>query len=558
MNTALAIDPTDSLGERQVVAQAMGWWLEETLTTQFRDGSANDGGFEMGLTQWCDGRQAAYILARLVAIRTFSTRIEYNEARLDEAIHRAMSFILRRQHPDGRLDLVGLYTANEVGFTLPGLAAAYRAAEKLPGDRYEEFRRGLKTFLLKGADAVVRGEAYTANHRWAAAAAPLASVHALWPAQCYLDKIESYLADGIDCDADGCWYEERSPNYNTVANHGLIIMADCLGRPEFLAPVVRSLDFVLHCLQPNGEADATFSFRQDRGIANALPSTYLVARRVAQLTGDGRITTLAQQVWQGAEQFELMPLLFEMEAHPEPLPAPLPLPERYERFFPSIGLIRYREGETALSISADKGGHFFDTVRDGWGGPKRSDDWFHLQHGDVVIQSIHLGGANMCNVQPTDIAPRLPGGCSFDCFLPGWTGILHFRPGSPQVDMRWDWENHIEVSWGNDAVDLQLHSDSPESLAATLTFWLRPGVTVTEGETRQQIEAGQTTMLRGGLPLTIASATHSIEIQGLPPAAHRWNTQRTQAIPTTIPRTCGAIGLGMVFPIDLRLQMKLS
>jgi len=86
---------------------------------------------------------------------------------------------------------------------MPGLAEGYRRFSKLPGNPFAADLVNLKEFLLRGAEAVLHGSAYTANHRWTAACAPLAAVHSLWPDSRYLAKIEDYLADGIDCDEDG-------------------------------------------------------------------------------------------------------------------------------------------------------------------------------------------------------------------------------------------------------------------------------------------------------------------------------------------------------------------
>ncbi len=293
-----------SKGERIEVALAEAAWLGAVLPNQCVDGSVNDGGFAWEWPGWYDGRHAAFVLSRLMGIRGWAGEVPCGVAQLDEAIHRATAFIRRRQAPDGALDLSGAYSPNEVGFPMPGLAAGYRRLSKLPGNQFAEDLEKLKEFLLRGAEAILNGSAYTANHRWAAACAPLAAVHSLWPDSRYLAKIEDYLADGIDCDEDGCWYEERSPNYNMVANNGLAIMADCLGRAELFDPVVRNLHLMLHCLQPNGEIDSSFSHRQDRAAPHYGVS-YSIARRCALITGDGRFTTFAIIAWErGARQLE--------------------------------------------------------------------------------------------------------------------------------------------------------------------------------------------------------------------------------------------------------------
>lgn len=213
----------------------------------------------------------------------------------DTAMH-AMRFVLRRQQPDGTLDLGGAASCNEAGFPIPALAEAHRRLKEVDRDWAADMRTMIADYVRKAADAVVAGDAHTANHRWAAAAGPLAAAYSLFPEERYLAKIDSYLADGIDCDADGCWFEERGVGYNNVANHGMLVLADCLNRPEFIDPVIRNLRFMLHNIQPNGEADTSYSFRQDRGSPGAAVCDYRLARRGALASGDGCISTLAQRM----------------------------------------------------------------------------------------------------------------------------------------------------------------------------------------------------------------------------------------------------------------------
>jgi hypothetical protein len=409
---------------------------------------------------------------------------------------------------------------------------------------------------LLGAEAVLRGSACTANHRWAAACAPLAAVHSLWPDPRYLAKIEDYLSDGIDCNEDGCWFEERSPNYNMVASMGLMIMADYLDRPELLQPLVRGLHFVLHTIQPNGEADTSFSHRQDRGMAGALPAFYCVARRGAQVSGDGRLTSLALLAWpQTKQHFHLMPLPFELDRHPAPMPKPAGLPEHYEKHFAQSSLVRVRDGETSLTLAADPGGHFYDTVRDQWGGPKRSEDWIHLHHGNLVIESIRLAGACMGNIQPSSLEMPEAGNYQMAGHMPGWTHNLHFRRERNDHEMVWDWTHRIQIRRHQKELELALESTCPMSLVAALQFWVRPGAFLQEGDSVTEIAAGNTIFLHGGGKVILFSNTHRLEINGLPPAVHEAPLEFRPTIPTSIAKSCGCLNLGLTLPVKLTLRL---
>lgn len=553
--------PADQLAfdldaERRTLVAALAPAVRTLVTSQVATGP-DAGGFDPNGVGFACGRHAGFSLPLLVAALPHAADVGVTEADLLYAIRAAATFLLRRQDSEGRLDLSGLYSPNEVGFTLPALVSSIERLERR-GDA-TDIVRDLDTFVQRGAEAVLNGAAYTANHRWAAACAPLAAALARRDDPRYHAAIAAYLADGIDCDEQGCWYEERSPNYNGVANLGLMVLADRLGRSDLLAHVVASGNFVLAMRQPNGEQDSSFSFRQDRGAFGRSLLAYPIARRCAQLSGDGRFTTVCQDILaRGGEVHHLAPVLFECEDHPAPLPAPLPLYDDSDIAVPSIALHRRRRGMTALTLSADPGGHYFDTVRDQWGGAKRNDDWFHLHHHDLVIQSLHLAGANMQNVQPGTVRVDGDDAWRLDADQPGWTHSLNFRPGSPTHRMRWDWRTQIAVAWQGDRITLAFDSTTPHSLYAVLRWWVRPGTTVCEGDgASRQLAAGESLALAGGMPVRLAAGRGTATVTGLPPAEHRIGLRHAPAIPSGLLTTCASIWLGVRFPVALRLALQL-
>lgn len=548
--------------ERARVAAVWSEWVPGQLSLQCRDGSGNDGGFAQDETGWYCGRHAAYTLARLMAARLWAGELAVDAGGLDAACARALGFLVRRQAVDGSLDLGGLYSSNEVGFPVTGLALALARFELEGIDLSPGFRTALLEFCIRGGEALLAGSALTANHRWAAVCAPLAALNRLRPDTRYVEKIESLLAQGLDVNADGCWEHERSPNYNNVACQGVLALIDALGRHDLVPALVRHGEFVLHSLQPNGEMDSTISHRQDRAQAGTLATAYGVARRLAQLTGDGRFTALAEAAWaRGAgPEGELVPLLLQLDAHPEALPAATPLPDRYEVFFKETQQVRVRSPRTLVSLSADKGGHFFDLVRDRWGGVKRSDDWFHLHHGSVVIESLVVSAAGMQNLQPHSLRRVGTGRYELAADQPGWEHILHFSPGSPRVAMRWEWRTQIEATIGASAVSLALTSTTPKSLIAALNWRVRAGVRLYQGSGAPRVlAAGDELTLEGGAVVRLeAPDGSSVTITGLPPAAHHVPVMHPSGIPSAMTRTCATLSLGLRFPVSLELKLTLS
>jgi len=545
--------------ERAILADGWGKWIRSILPLQRLDRSDQDGGFEDGDTGgWCDGRETAYRLARLIAGACWGDLIDVDHRVLQEGIRRAAKFIVRRQSPNGLMDMIGIYAVNEAGFPVPGLVAAYKHLAKADPILFEEIAADLKQYILRACEAVLAGSAHTANHRWTAACAPLAAAYSVWPDDRYLAKINDYLSDGIDCDENGFWYEERSPNYNMVANSGLAIIADCLNRPELLKPILRNFHFILHMIQPNGEADSSFSHRQDRAAANRSPCSYNMARRAAQLSGDGRFTTLALEAISRWPEliYAGVPVLFDVEDHPEDLPAPLPLPTEYERFFEDRAIARIRRGSTALTLAADHGGHFYSDVRDQWGGKKYSDDWFHLHHEDIVVQSIHLAPACMLAIQPREMRRNGEGAYELAGESRGWTHTLHFRPGSPPTEMRWDLKHFERIHWKDRSILIHLRCTAAYALIASLNLWIRPGIEMIEdGEVPKQINAGEVIHLRGGRPITFVSASgNKLRLAGLPLGQHRMRILPPEPIPSAKPKECGLLCLGMRLPTDLEFQ----
>jgi hypothetical protein len=535
------------------------WYVEsakrhaqELIASQVLEDHTDAGGFRVNPGGWCDGRQTAYSLNILLGMRCHAEAFALDTASLDTACEAAMSFLTRRQAIDGRIDLNGTLSANETGFPLPGLAAAYRHLPSRTPALFDRLAKPMRDFMVRGAAAVLEGEPSTANHRWAAHAAPLAAVHQLFPDTRYLRRIEDLLADGIDCDDDGFWYEERSPNYNMVANHGLLVLADTLGRDDLLDHVIRNCRLMLDLLQPNGEADSSTSFRQDRGRADRPAATYRVARRAAMLTGDGRLTRLAEHVRGVTADEALMPMAFEWLDHPGEPPSPDPLPERVERSLARGSIVRWREHDTSLTLAADPGEHFFDTVRDQWGGIKRSEDWFHLHCGDIVLQSIRFTLSYGRSIQPSELKQSEPGAYELVGACDGWPHTAHFRPGSPVTQTPQCQRHRIRVDRLGPRLRVRLDCDSADALWGALAFYIRPGI---HAEGCGELKAGRQYALRA-TDLKLRSSRHALTITGLPDHGFNPPGLPPSQIPGSVERDCACLTVATRLPTAFDFSIR--
>ncbi len=153
------------------------------------------------------------------------------------------------------------FTIGDVGDVLELIA---RAPE--PPRRHTalaEVHEVLHEVLLDATPALVSGGVHTPNHRWELASA-LGRVLRHRPDDAVRERIDEWLAEGVDIDADG-QYSERSANYAAhVSNPALLALGDILRRPELHDTVERNLASVLELIHADGSVETVHSRRQDQ------------------------------------------------------------------------------------------------------------------------------------------------------------------------------------------------------------------------------------------------------------------------------------------------------
>ncbi|MFI7498266.1 hypothetical protein ACIBVL_07050 [Streptomyces sp. NPDC049687] len=161
------------------------------------------------------------------------------------------------------------------------------------GPELRDVTAALAQIAGAASGSLLTGGVHTPNHRWELCAA-LARLHRSFPDDRLLDRVEEWLAEGVDIDAEGL-YSERSANYAAhVSNPSLILLADVLGRADLRDAVERNLATTLDLIRPDGTVETVHSRRQDQNhpfpLAPYLPHYRLFAVR----TGRGDFSRAAR------------------------------------------------------------------------------------------------------------------------------------------------------------------------------------------------------------------------------------------------------------------------
>lgn len=321
----------------------------------------------------------------------------HHDPRLIPAMTQQVETLRQSQTPSGLWSMGNLNSPPDSAFVLKTLAKGQLFLVKDGHADTAAFRAKLKELILSCTEGVRKGGVHTVNHRWAVCTA-LAHVNQLYPDERYLQRIEEWLAEGQDIDADGQW-SERSSNYTSdVNNPSMVELAVLLKRPALLDAVRRSLDASVYFFEPNGEVETVASRRQDQrpGSRKYVWEWYFPYRYLATLDGNGTYAAVARWIEheflkemgdEAANMSSPLTVMLEFPEMSRALPADQPLQSEYAKVFPLSSLARIKRG--AFTATLFGGSDWYQGVGHA-SGLSTNPTFFKLRKGAVILDSVRM------------------------------------------------------------------------------------------------------------------------------------------------------------------------
>ncbi|MEH1124335.1 hypothetical protein [Micromonospora sp. CPCC 206061] len=275
-------------------------------------------------------------------------------------------------------------------FSVNDLADALLMLRRADGSAHL-LAKELEHLLVAATPALVSGGVHTPNHRWELSAA-LARLFRVAPEAVrpeLADRVEQWLAEGVDIDGDGL-YSERSAGYAAfVSNPSLLAIAEVFDRPELVDAVERNLDATLDLLLPDGTVETVLSRRQDQRFSVTLSAYLMPLRHVARVRGRA---DLAWAAGLALEQGILQPAEAATRLVLDPgaalaLPAAAEPARTRQRVFSAAGLLVDHRPTTTTVVF---GGSDFPRHRHIRSGLANSPTFLRLFAGAAVLDSVRL------------------------------------------------------------------------------------------------------------------------------------------------------------------------
>lgn len=452
----------------------------------------------------------------------------YQSKEILERMTLAAVGLVSLQHDDGTIDLLStnFHSTPDLGFTIYPLALSYSIMLKNNHLNYGEFPSLMKQYLLNAGKALSVGGIHTPNHRWVVSCA-LASLHELFPNPMYRARVEQWLAEKIDIDPDGQYYERSTAVYTPITNRSLIDIAKKMGY-DYLYDVVRkNLNLTFYFVHSNGEIATESSNRQDKYYQSNMAGYYLAYNYMALLDKDSRYSGMVTYIQNTVPVDQLrymLPYFIEDSALLQELPEATPIPTSYHKYFKYSDMVRIREGEVDMSVITNnttfftyfKGEAALEAVRlsSAFFGKGQFESQQLQKNGDGYILSSTIDGPYY---QPLP-KNKLPGN------IEAWGQVPKNEREQSEIQTL---HTKIYVTEINGKARIKVFVDGPKNLPVTLELGFRKGGILKNVIQKPGINNAY--LIKNGEYATYQKGNDSIKIgPGL--GAHKW-TQLRGALP---------------------------
>jgi hypothetical protein len=428
--------------------------VENALATQITDpSSAGYGGLPSATGLYTPSGGARIIESGMAAYLHPQSRFHGNNL-LAQRIQLAAKFLERIQHPDGRIDLLetNFDSTPDTGFVMHSVCTAACLTQR---NHQDELLNTLAPFIRKAAGALAVGGIHTPNHRWVVSSA-LAQANEIFPDASYVRRIDQWLAEGIDIDADGQYTERSTSVYNTVCDRALTVMAVKLKRPELLDPVRKNLHSMMYLLQPNYEVVTEISRRQDRDQRATMGRYWFPLRYFAVKDQEGQFLDIANHFTPANASLATLMEYPEIAGN---LPSPVAPPSDYKKEFQELGVVRYRRGPISATVV------------------NQSPTLFALRNGDAVIESVRFATSFFGKGQLTSLDQHLEAPYYQPLDPPqrvtpaNWAALRTQRKTSQVQRLH----QRCSVTETKNGFQLRIQSDGTDGVPAAIEIHLRDG-----------------------------------------------------------------------------------
>ena len=283
-----------------------------------------------------------------------------------ECADKLFTFLYANLRPSGVIDyhVANFYSAPDTSFTNIGLCHTYNyIKDRKTNEHGEELKKRLYEALSKLADGIFTGGFHTPNHRWVETAALLLAMNITGKKE-YLTRINAFLKEGVDCNEDGEYTERSTGGYNYINNMAFLIIADELGKPEYLEPVRRNLKMMSAYYHTNMEIFTQNSTRQDRGTQVYATKYIYQYLKAGHLLKDDELLAMARAIIDDSlKSGRGFPVgIYEMTTEPELLEIPdvePKMPTAYDYHFKDSGIVRMLHNGCSVSIMEDQDTFFY-------------------------------------------------------------------------------------------------------------------------------------------------------------------------------------------------------